>query len=81
MSYNVNDLLLPLNIRLAFTGLCVYGARLNQCSRNDVFSIRDAIEFKVAPDIGVFSTHLYIFAALTCLVSVVISLSLFRQAG
>ena len=56
------SLVLPLIMSVAFSGFFIYGAILMKHLRMEVFQIRDDLELKVAPDVGVLSVLLYIFA-------------------
>ncbi len=62
-------LLLPLIMSLALALFFVYGIVLNNVVRNDIFEIRDALGLRVAPDVGVLSVFLAIFALVFVLVA------------
>ena len=63
------SLCLPLVISIAFAVFFVYGARLMGFLRQEVFGIRDALGLETAPDVGVLSVLLYIFAVVFLLVA------------
>ncbi|MFA4844255.1 MAG: hypothetical protein WC632_04805 [Candidatus Margulisiibacteriota bacterium] len=65
------SLMLPLFMSLAFAGFFFYGAHLMKCIRQEVFDIRDNLGLKVAPDVGVLSLLLRIFAVLFIIVAIV----------
>jgi hypothetical protein len=62
------SLLLPLVMSALFACLFVYGGIQQNVTRTDVFQIRDALGFKVAPETLVLSILLYILAALMIVV-------------
>ncbi len=55
-------LILPIIMSFSFAVFFIYGGYLMKPLRKDVFEIRDALGLKVAPDVGVLSHLLYIFA-------------------
>ena len=63
------SLLLPILMSVLFAGFFLYGANLMAISREEVFAIRDALEFDTAPDLQVLSMLLWIFAALMFVVA------------
>ena len=63
------SLILPIIISVAFAGFFIYGGYLMKPLRIDVFEIRDALQLKVAPDVGVLAHLLYIFAFVFALVA------------
>jgi hypothetical protein len=56
------SLLLPVVMSVAFAIFFIYGAILMTPLRREVFAVRDALELRVSPDLGVLSVLLYIFA-------------------
>ena len=64
------SLLLPIIMSLAFASFFIYGAILMRYLRKDVFTIRDKLKLKAAPDVGVLSVLLYIFSVIFILVAV-----------
>jgi hypothetical protein len=64
------SLLLPLVISLAFAGFFFYGANLMKPIREEVFAIRDALRLMVAPDMGVLTILLRIFAVIFLIISI-----------
>ena len=48
----------------------MYGGYLMNFLRKDVFEIRDALGLKVAPDVGVLTSLLYIFAVVFIIVAI-----------
>jgi hypothetical protein len=73
--HNGNDLiqyalLLPLVMSLCFGGFFVYGAVLMRVLRRDTFAIRDALQLQAAPDVGVLSVLLYVFAFVFLLIAI-----------
>ncbi len=63
------SLVLPLVMSVAFAGFFIYGALLTSVLRADVFEIRDALQLRAAPDLGVLSVLLYIFAVVFLIVA------------
>lgn len=63
------SLVLPLVMSVAFAGFFIYGALLTSVLRADVFAIRDALQLRAAPDLGVLSVLLYIFAVVFLIVA------------
>lgn len=63
-------LLLPLVMSLSFAGFFVYGGILMRILRRETFSIRDALNLQAAPDVGVLSVLLYLFAFVFLLIAV-----------
>jgi hypothetical protein len=63
-------LLLPLAMSFCFAVFFVYGAMLMQVLRQEVFSIRDALGLQAAPDVGVLTVLLRVFALIFLLVAV-----------
>ena len=63
------SLVLPLIISVAFAAFFIYGAILMKLLRREVFEIRDALGLRVAPDVGVLSVLLYIFASVFLIVA------------
>lgn len=57
-------LALPLLMSILFAGLFIYGGVQQDFLHQEVFRIRDALGFRVAPELLVLSIFLYIFAAL-----------------
>ena len=73
--HNGNDLIqyalvLPLVMSLCFGGFFVYGAVLMRVLRRDIFAIRDALQLQAAPDVGVLSVLLYVFAFVFLLIAI-----------
>ena len=62
------SLLLPLIMSLAFAGFFFYGAILLRHTREETFEIRDKLGLSVAPDVGVLSILLYIFASISIVI-------------
>lgn len=56
------SLVLPLVMSIAFAALSVYGAILTRDLREETFNVRDKLKLDVAPDVGVLSKVLYMFA-------------------
>ena len=65
------SLFLPLIMSVAFAGFFIYGAVLISITREETFKLRDALGLQVAPDLGVLSVLLYIFAIISLLVAAV----------
>lgn len=63
-------LALPLLMSLLFAGLFIYGGVQQIAFRHEVFRIRDALGFRVAPEMLVLSVFLYIYSALMLAVAV-----------
>jgi hypothetical protein len=63
------SLAFPIIISVAFTCFFLYGAHLMTYLRKEVFSIRDALGLQVAPDVGVLTVLLRIFAAVFFIVA------------
>ena len=63
-------LVLPLVMSLCFGGLFVYGGVLMRVLRRDTFEIRDALQLRAAPDVGVLSVLLYAFAFVYVLMAI-----------
>lgn len=72
------SLVLPLVMSVAFAGFFIYGAVLTGVLRADVFEIRDALGLRAAPDLGVLSVLLYIFAVVFLIVAAACSYLLWR---
>lgn len=71
--HNGNDLirfslLLPLVMSLCFAGFFVYGGILMRILKQETFAIRDALKLQAAPDVGVLSVLLYLFAFIFSLI-------------
>ena len=64
------SLLLPLLMSIAFAIFFVYGAILTRVLRQETFNIRDALRLQAAPDVGVLSVLLYIFAVVFLAVAI-----------
>jgi hypothetical protein len=62
-------LLLPIIMSVAFAFFFIYGAVLARVLRDDVFAIRDNLGLRAAPDVGVLSVLLYIFASVFIVVA------------
>jgi hypothetical protein len=62
-------LLLPIIMSVAFAFFFIYGAVLTRVLRDDVFSIRDNLGLRAAPDVGVLSVLLSIFAVVFIVVA------------
>ena len=62
-------LIFPIVISIAFAIFFVYGARLMVLIKKDVFAVRDALGLLVAPDVGVLSVLLRIFAGVFIVVA------------
>ena len=60
---------LPIIMSIVFAGFFLYGAFLMEYIRKDVFAIRDALQFKVAPDVRVLSVLLCIFSGVFILIA------------
>ena len=71
------SLVLPLAMSALFAGFFVYGARLMAVSRDEVFNIRDSLDFESAPDLTVLSVLLWIFSTLMAFVAAAIVVLLF----
>ena len=54
---------------VAFAAFFVYGAIIMKLLRREVFDIRNALGLRVAPDVGVLSVLLYIFASVFLIVA------------
>jgi hypothetical protein len=63
-------LCLPVLMALAFSGIFIYGAHLMPILRFDLFDIRDKLGLATAPDLGVLTLILRIFAILLLFVAV-----------
>ena len=72
-------LMLPFITSLAFAAFFIYGANLMGYIRQEVFDIRDELGLMVAPDVGVLSVLLRIFASLFLMVAVVCIYILFAS--
>lgn len=72
------SVLLPLVMSCAFAVLFVYGAVLNRITRAEQFAIRDDLGLSAAPDFGVLSVILYIFAFVFLLTAGACGLILWR---
>ena len=66
-------LVLPVLMSLALCGLFLRGAYLMKFIRLEIFQLRDALGFSVAPDAGVLSLVLCIFAGLYFVVAIGLS--------
>lgn len=66
------SLLLPLLMSVLFAGFFIYGARLMAETRDEIFSIRDKLEFETAPEVQVLAALLWIFSILMSVVAVAI---------
>lgn len=66
-------LILPIAMSILFACLFIYGAILNNTSRQELFSIRDALGFPVAPELAVLNWLLRIFAGLMLIVAVMLT--------
>ncbi len=64
------SLLLPLVMSLCFAGFFVYGGVLMRVLRRETFAIRDALKLKAAPDVGVLSVLLYLFAFVFLIIAI-----------
>lgn len=64
------SLLLPLVMSLSFAGFFVYGGVLMRVLRRETFAIRDALQLQAAPDVGVLSVLLYLFAFVFLLIAI-----------
>ena len=64
------SLLLPLVMSLCFAGFFVYGGLLMRVLRRETFAIRDALKLQAAPDVGVLSVLLYLFAFVFLLIAI-----------
>lgn len=64
------SLLLPLVMSLCFSGFFVYGGVLMRVLRQETFSIRDTLKLQAAPDVGVLSVLLYLFAFVYLLIAI-----------
>jgi hypothetical protein len=73
------SLLLPLVMSILFACLFVYGGIQQNVTRADVFHIRDALGFKVAPETLVLSIFLYIFAGLMMVVACALAYLMFLR--
>ena len=62
-------LCLPVLMGLAFSGIFFWGAHLMPVLRKDIFDIRDKLELATAPDLGVLTLALRMFASLLLFVS------------
>ena len=74
------SLLLPFLMSLMFGGFFLFGASLAKVSREEVFSIRDALGFETAPELQVLVVLLRIFGSL-CLIMAVALATLFFKTG
>lgn len=63
------SLVLPLIMSMGLIIFFVYGAILMQVLRNEVFEIRDALGLNAAPDLGVLTVLMSIFALVFLAVS------------
>lgn len=63
-------LLLPLVMSVFFSGFFVYGAVLMRVLRKDTFAIRDALRLQAAPDVGVLTVFLSVFAVVYVLIAI-----------
>lgn len=72
------SLILPLIMSVAFAGFFIYGALLTSVLRADVFEIRDVLGLRAAPDLGVLSVLLYIFAVVFLIVAAACGYLLWR---
>jgi hypothetical protein len=63
-------LLFPIVMSFAYGVFFVYGAILNEVTRRDVFPIRDALGFQVAPELRVLSVLLVVSAVMFFVVAV-----------
>jgi hypothetical protein len=66
-------LILPIAMSLLFACLFIYGAILNNTSRQELFSIRDALGLSVAPELAVLSWLLRICAGLILIVAAMLT--------
>jgi hypothetical protein len=64
------SLLLPLVMSLCFAGFFVYGGVLMRVLRRETFAIRDALKLQAAPDVGILSVLLYLFAFVFLLIAI-----------
>jgi hypothetical protein len=64
------SLVLPLVMSILFAALFIYGGIQQRILRQEVFRIRDALNFHAAPDLLVLSVLLYIFSTLMLIVAV-----------
>lgn len=74
------SLALPLVMSVLFACLFVYGGLQQNVTRRDLFYIRDALGFKVAPETLVLSIFLYIFAGLMAAVAAALCFLMFFRA-
>lgn len=73
--HNGNDLirfslLLPLAMCACFSGFFIYGGVLMRVLRRETFAIRDSLKLQAAPDVGVLSVLLYLFAFVYLLIAI-----------
>ncbi|WP_291476539.1 hypothetical protein [Acidovorax sp.] len=71
-------LALPLVMSLCFAVFFVYGAVLMRILRNETFELRDALHLRAAPDVGVLSVLLLLFAFIYLLVAIASTILLCR---
>lgn len=66
-------LLLPIAMSVLFAALFIRGAFLNMISRQELFSIRNALGLQVVPELAVLSWLLWICAVLMLIVAVMLT--------
>lgn len=71
-------LALPLVMSLCFAVFFVYGAVLMRILRNETFELRDALHLRAAPDVGVLSILLLLFAFIYLLIAIACTILLCR---
>lgn len=63
-------LALPLVMSLCFAAFFVYGGVLMRILKKETFAIRDALRLQAAPDVGVLSVLLYLFAFIFLMIAI-----------